>query len=402
MTSVVDAELGEQQFSRRTVLKLGGAAALGSPFLIGHASGASRKSAPPVYFDRQYDVSSTNGAFPMGLAETAAGGFMIAGFRVHSSNWLVKTKPNGRWLWTRSLHHWPDGSVYPFATPRDIIPAHGSGFIAVGSSREHPQEGGKSHRGFWIQKFTDTNEHVWFRDFGHGFRVAHSVARAPDGGYVIVGSRIDSDLDENVVWLVKTDEHGHKQWTRTYHHQGSASGYKIVALPQGGYAILASVSDGTNESWVFKICPNGRKYWECFFDDEFTDLIPVFRGLLLFGANRSEHFHLVRLNRHGARLWTRHVAYPGMEHSSGTLVKVHGGYVISGSLYPGSSDPTGVVARYSLGGKQRWEYTSTPLVINEIIATRDGNVAIAGHSPNENDIDTPILIKIPSTRALSF
>ncbi|WP_248910535.1 hypothetical protein [Halocatena marina] len=233
MTSVVDAELGEQQFSRRTVLKLGGAAALGSPFLIGHASGASRKSAPPVYFDRQYDVSSTNGAFPMGLAETAAGGFMIAGFRVHSSNWLVKTKPNGRWLWTRSLHHWPDGSVYPFATPRDIIPAHGSGFIAVGSSREHPQEGGKSHRGFWIQKFTDTNEHVWFRDFGHGFRVAHSVARAPDGGYVIVGSRIDSDLDENVAWLVKTDEHGHKQWTRTYHHQGSASGYKIVALPQG-------------------------------------------------------------------------------------------------------------------------------------------------------------------------
>ena len=67
--------------------------------------------------------------------------------------------------------------------------------------------------------------------------VAYDMAPSGDGNYVVTGYTFNSSLSCNNVLLMKIDEVGDTLWTRVYGESGGQTGYKVIRVKDGGYAI---------------------------------------------------------------------------------------------------------------------------------------------------------------------
>lgn len=125
-----------------------------------------------------------------------------------------------------------------------------------------------------------------------------SVAVSNDGGYVALGhtQSIDGDVTDNdsqinKLWLVKTNEDGDIQWSKTYGGSEDNRGSKIISTTDGGYAMLgySESSDGNltenagfYDHWVVKLDSQGAIEWQKSFgfsgSDQALDIIQTTDG----------------------------------------------------------------------------------------------------------------------------
>lgn len=125
-----------------------------------------------------------------------------------------------------------------------------------------------------------------------------SVAVSSDGGYVALGhtQSIDGDVTDNdtqinKLWLVKTNEDGDVQWSKTYGGSEDNRGSKVISTTDGGYAMLgySESSDGNltenagfYDHWVVKLDSEGAIEWQKSFgfsgSDQALDIIQTTDG----------------------------------------------------------------------------------------------------------------------------
>ena len=105
-----------------------------------------------------------------------------------------------------------------------------------------------------------------------------AITATPDGGFAALGhtQSVDGDVTDNdsqinKLWLVKADQDGAIQWSKTYGGSEDSRGTKVITTTDGGYAILgySESSDGDMtenagfyDHWIAKLDAQGNILWQ--------------------------------------------------------------------------------------------------------------------------------------------
>lgn len=199
--------------------------------------------------ERGFDVKQTND-----------GGYIICGTKKglfpKSDIWLIKTNEYGDSLWSKtygdSLGDWG----YSIQQTSDF------GYIIVGESQSIT--GGNSLNIIVIKTDSLGNE-IWIKDFGGvDYDCGYWIEQTSDGGYIITGET-NSFGNNYDVYLIKIDENGIEQWSKTYGDIDYDGGHSVQQTSDGGYIITGWISNlggnYTTDIYLIKTDVNGNEIW---------------------------------------------------------------------------------------------------------------------------------------------
>lgn len=192
------------------------------------------------------------------VLQTADGGFIITGTRVTdggSDIYAVKTNLSGDSVWARRYY-----TEVVFAQGQSVALAPGGGFVFVGSA------GGGDAGDNILIVFADslgnqTNQKPFDNDTqGNAIRIAPAIG----GGYIIIGNTSSKGAGMNDIYVVKMDINGTFRWTKTYGLAGQDFGFGISPTRDLGFILVGGTQTvGAQFSNVDlrKIDANGAQKW---------------------------------------------------------------------------------------------------------------------------------------------
>ena len=240
-----------------------------------------------------------------------------------------------------------------------------------------------------------------------------AVIQTADRGYLVIGysesfpSFQDQDID---VYAVKTDVDGTLVWEETFDDGYTEYANAVLQTSDGNYLIAGEISYqshmGPFEAYLLKISEQGKKEWHRSFSDpnasslRINDIVAApDGGYLLVGMaeysspNSNEDIFLLKVDENGDEQWRKIFGTTRGEEAK-AVIAYQGGYVICGTEDNPQPPPIAfggdmVVYRLDAQGETIWKRVVSTLEEesgNDIIATQDGNFAIAGFSGNNRDV----------------
>jgi len=196
------------------------------------------------------------------VVETSDGGYLFAGYTVSSEGaggnaWLVKVDDSGEARWSQTYRESATGS----ATAEDIIKTSDGEYLLAGTT--NPQD---SETDFaLIVKLDDSGERQWSRTYsGADQSGVSTVVETGDGNYLFAGLFNSFERDGIQPWLVKIDRSGEMQWSDTYPEAGSGLVHDVVETNTGNYAFAGnrhSTETDTSGAWLGAVDPEGEMQW---------------------------------------------------------------------------------------------------------------------------------------------
>jgi hypothetical protein len=218
----------------------------------------------------------------------------------------------------------------------------------------------------------ETTSVEWERTYGgSNTDWAWAVEQTRDGGYIIAGSTESYGSGESDAWLVKTDERGNEQGSKTYGGHYGDGAFWVQQSSDGGY-ILAGYTDsfgaGGEDLWLLKTDEAGREEWSQTYGGEDDDLAYCVQetpdgGYIAAGVTQSYgaggcDLWLIKINATGKQQWAK--TFGGARYDLATCVQPtsDGGYVLAGttsSFGAGSQDLW--VVKVNCEGEEEWNKT---------------------------------------------
>ena len=245
---------------------------------------------------------------------------------------------------------------------------------------------------------------VWEKTYGYGS--GYSVEQTTDGGYIVIGSGIDT---VNCIYMIKTDQHGDTLWTK-YHHLNSKELFcSGLQTADGRYIVTGLTEDSFNsDAFLLKTDSNGVKLWSREYggsiDDFGLSVQPTADGgYIITGSSdsfsSSSHVYLIKTDSEGEMIWSKTYG-DDYEYVGRSVIQTNdGGYFITsyGYTYPlGGSAWVYLVKTDSIGNAI---WTNTFNDVNEDFGhsgkqTNDGGYIITGGTDRLNNISDLLLMKI--------
>ena len=241
-----------------------------------------------------------------GIVESEDGGYITLGTVSEGKDvignhgeldlWLLKLDQYGNIVWQKCL----GGSNYDYG--EDIKASTDGGYIILGET--HSLDGDIKTRHInniqnagdvWVIKVDKEGNIIWEKTYGGSFHeVANSIEQTNDGGYIFAaetdsnndgdvvgyhrdnGLNKDIEIQENDGWVVKLDDKGLIEWSKTL--GGSNAIYDdrltdIIQTIDGGYIAVGEITsrdgDVTNrrgngvdsDVWLVKLDSRGNLLW---------------------------------------------------------------------------------------------------------------------------------------------
>ena len=251
------------------------------------------------------------------VQQTNDGGFIITGLTRSFGNgeddvYLIKTDENGNEQWTKTFGGIDDESGYSIQITND------GGYIICGGTKSF----GNGGSDVYLIKTDENGNEQWSKTFGgEGYEIGSCVQQTNDGGYIISGSTGSFGNGGSDVYLIKTDGNGDSLWTRTFGGTSSEEGNSIQQTTDEGYIIVGhtdSYGNGDMDIYLIKTDDNGNEEWSKTFggidkDRGYSVQQTQDGGYIITGWKQSlenEGFeedydiYLIKTDGNGNELWT--------------------------------------------------------------------------------------------------
>ncbi|MCW3994772.1 MAG: PQQ-binding-like beta-propeller repeat protein [Candidatus Bathyarchaeota archaeon] len=167
-----------------------------------------------------------------------------------SKAWAVKLGLNGEVVWNKTFKASVDIAL------RSAVLCQNSDIVAAGYA-----DVGDGNFDFYLLKLDNSGDLLWNKTYGStNSEKAYALAKAADGGYVLVGEK-QSVVSDTDTWVVKVNSDGEPLWNRTVGGEKADSPTCVLASKTGGYLVAGytfSFGSGQRDFWLFKISEEGK------------------------------------------------------------------------------------------------------------------------------------------------
>jgi hypothetical protein len=186
---------------------------------------------------------------------TSDGNFIISGStflhdEVREDLYLLKVKPNGDILWTKTYGGTNGGLA------QKIMPTSDGNFIIAGYTYNSQ---------IYLLKINPNGDTLWTKTYGEfGGRFAQTITTTSDGNFIVAGIESPSGSEVWNVYLLKIKPNGDTLWTKTYKETENYEVYAIESTSDGNFIVggaITSYGAGTGVVYLMKIKPNGDTLW---------------------------------------------------------------------------------------------------------------------------------------------
>ncbi len=312
----------------------------------------AQDSAPETWV-RVYSTDPRSTALH-GLA-TADGGYLLVGATHYSHQnhdsediHLMKLDAAGDVLWEQAL----GGEQYDRGVA--VQAAANGGYVVLAETRSF------GAGGYDIQLIGIDAEgaELWSHTYGGpGTDRAQDIQPTADGGYIIAGSTVPTDGDNDDAYLLRVDAAGNVIWERAYDEGHYEAGYAVHELPNGDFFVVGDLQHGSGmypaqdpDVFVLRTDAEGTPLWISSWPAPDTqgafELLPlpdetfVITGIVITGASYDiNDFLLMKLDADGNLLWDQSFGEAGrVDYGTDIVAMPDGGYLLTGlSMRRGSS-----------------------------------------------------------------
>ncbi|NQT71974.1 MAG: hypothetical protein HQ553_04290 [Chloroflexi bacterium] len=205
------------------------------------------------------------------VQQTGDGGYIIAGETESNTTgrhdaWLIKTNEAGIEEWSRKIGGTWEETAYALDQTLD------GGYIIAGEKGTISGPIGWNWD-VWIAKLDENGIEEWTKTYGSSNKIdrANSVIQTLDGGYMVAGIKGENyDFQETKgdAWLIKIGEDGSLEWDQTFGGDVWDTANCIEQTPDGGYIVAGTNMNSDlvdTDFWVFKLTStSGDKQHESF------------------------------------------------------------------------------------------------------------------------------------------
>jgi len=257
---------------------------------------------------------------------------------------------------------------------------------------------------------------------------ARCIYQTNDSGYIISG--FTSSNNGNIFgnhggidfWVVKLDNEGSIQWSKTLGGTDNEWAYSIEQTHDGGYVLAGftqsndgdvSGNQGSKDAWVVKLTDIGTVQWQKTFGGSDWDEAGSIRqtsdsGYIIAGRSNSTNgdvlgnhggfdFWIVKLNNMGTIQWTKSLGGSMNDIAYSVRQTQDGGYIAVGETQSNDGDVTGNhgstdywLVKLSTEGEIEWQKALGSNSLdrpNDVHQTSDGGYIVAGvASANNGDV----------------
>ena len=314
------------------------------------------------------------------LIETADGGIIVCGSvsTIRSGNTaddaiVVKLDASGNIQWEKNY----GGSAQDIAY--SIIQARNGDYVFAGFSGSDngdiidrkPTD--RVYYQDWVVRLDQQGGIIWSRTYGgSNEEAARCLVETDDGSLLFAGGSYSNDRDitdytgnRGIIWLVKTNQNGTIQWSKSYEGGYASYAYSIVKMNDGGYTI-GGITDG-----------NGRD-------------VSNYHG----GGGSVYDYWVIRTDAAGNAKWSKCYGGTNTDYLTGMVASKHGGFILAGMSSSSDGDVSTQlgngdywVVKIDDNGAITWSgcyggsQMDNPQSVKE---TRDDGIVVAGFSYSSN------------------
>jgi hypothetical protein len=198
---------------------------------------------------------------------------------------------------------------------------------------------------------------------GPSVDIGRSVQQTHDGGFIIAGSTSSFSRGENSIYLVKTDTNGIHRWSASYGGVNISQANSVKETLDKGFILCGytnSYGHGGYDAYLVKTDSMGVMQWQQTYGGsdwdfgysvtQLKDSGYVFCGRTYSFTNGGSDAYIVRTDKHGDTLWTKHMGGAGDDAAYAVTAFRDTNYVIGGEITSIGGDLDGLFLRYGSHG----------------------------------------------------
>ncbi len=249
---------------------------------------------------------------------------------------------------------------------RSVQQTSDGGYIITGNTESY----GAGRSDIWLIKTDDAGKEQWSKTFGGiGDDYGCSVQQTSNGGYIIVGCTGSYGFRD--LWLIKTDSFGNEQWNKTFGGTLEDWGHSVQQTTDGGYIITGcteSYGAGSADVWLIKTDSDGEEQWNKSFGgnkndrgysvQQITDGGYIITGVTYSYSTGSFDVWLIKTNNKGNEQWNKTFGGAGVNSGYSVQHTSDGGYIIVGLTgLYGAGSWDVWLIKTDNGGNEQWNRT---------------------------------------------
>lgn len=271
--------------------------------------------------------------------QTPDGGYVVGGDTTDTSAsgdvLLMKVDATGAVQWRKTYGGTSDELLW------SLRPTSDGGYILAGRTYSFGVAAGAEHSAFLLKVDAQGNL-LWSRVYGGSWRGGgESIARLPDGGYIVVGEATLSK-DEDVL-VLRLDPDGNVLWWRVLRGLDYETARAVQPTSDGGFIMVVYVKATSAKYLVVKLGADGTVAWQKVYGkaqlwgylrDNAIRVTPdggyVVAGSFTIGG--QEDVLLFKLDASGNVQWAKTYGGAGDERGRTVVATADGGYLIGADL----------------------------------------------------------------------
>jgi hypothetical protein len=268
-------------------------------------------------------------------------------------------------LWRRSLDWFVSFGGVQSDAGNGILGTPDGGFLACGVTNSY----GEGFCDVYVVKVDSQGKLQWEKYYGGGRSdYANAMCHVDGEGYMVVGSTWSLGNGEADAYLLKIDEEGNEQWSRTFGGPYYERASSVQQTDDGGFIVAGwttSFGNGGVDMFLLKVDANGNEQWRNTYGgdgDDFCHAVGLTRdggfiasgNALALGSSRTDA-SVIKTNGKGEVEWSRRFGGSGDEYGRSIIQTGDGGYVLAGHTSSfGSGGPDVYFVRMDSIGDTLW------------------------------------------------